>query len=314
MKISVIVPIYNAEKLIRRALDSIKNQSMSDFEVLMVNDGSTDGSADICNYYAYTDNRFKLISKENEGVSAARQTGLDFAQGEYVIHVDADDWVEHLMLEHLYNKAKKENADMVISDFFVNKGINQTLIKQCPSDCNSNSHIISDLFKVLHGSCWNKLVKRDCYYKYGIKFPQGLNYCEDLLTNVQLLLSPIKVCYLNEAFYHYDYSSSENSITRNYNNKTLDQRKLFVSLLTNILLKESDEVKYAKLSVKTEAYHSHVIDNETLKNLYPEIVTIINGKPIEKIIYWFAFNGHKAIADTCFKIINTIKRQINKFK
>ena len=94
IKVSVIVPVYNAEKFVRRMLDSLLAQTMVDFEVIMVNDGSNDGSSVICDDYAVKDTRFKVIHQQNAGVAMARKAGIDVAQGEYSIHADADDWVE----------------------------------------------------------------------------------------------------------------------------------------------------------------------------------------------------------------------------
>ena len=112
--ISIIVPVYNAEDTIRNCLDSILAQTLFDFEVILIDDGSPDYCGRICDEYAKKDIRFKVIHKSNEGVSAARQVGIDNAQGEYTIHVDPDDRIEPSMLEELYAKAKETDADIVI--------------------------------------------------------------------------------------------------------------------------------------------------------------------------------------------------------
>ena len=165
IKISVILPIYNAEKTIKHMLDCLRVQTMPDFEVIMIDDGSTDSSSVICDEYAKKDSRFKAIHQLNAGVSAARQTGLENAQGGYIIHADADDWIEPAMLEELYNKAIKENADVVICDFYTNNGNIEKYVKQQPNGLDHTS-ILHGLFQQLHGSCWNKLVKRVCYNKH----------------------------------------------------------------------------------------------------------------------------------------------------
>ena len=119
-KISVIVPVYKAEKYIRRCVDSILAQTFTDFELLLVDDGSPDNSGAICDEYAARDSRVKVFHKENGGVSSARQMGLDNSLGEYVIHADPDDWVEPDMLQELYSEAQQSGADMVICDFYIN--------------------------------------------------------------------------------------------------------------------------------------------------------------------------------------------------
>ena len=112
--ISIIVPVYKAELYLHRCLDSILAQTLTNFELLLIDDGSLDGSGRLIDEYAKKDKRVKSFHKVNGGVSSARQFGLDRAVGEYVIHVDPDDWVEPNMLEELYTKAKTDNTDMVI--------------------------------------------------------------------------------------------------------------------------------------------------------------------------------------------------------
>ena len=116
-KISIIVPVYNVEKYIRRCLDSIAAQTFTDWECICVDDGTPDASGKICDEYAQKDGRFVVIHKENGGVSSARNVGLDVAKGEYVTFCDSDDWVEKEMLEVFYNTALKNDAEVVISGF-----------------------------------------------------------------------------------------------------------------------------------------------------------------------------------------------------
>ena len=234
-KISVIVPIYNAENYLRRALDSLKAQSISDFEVIMIDDGSNDSSGSICDQYCNQDSRFNVIHKTNGGVSAARQTGLDAARGEYVIHVDADDWVEPNMLEELYKKAKETDADVVICDYYVNDSNNERYVTQCPSSLDAKT-VLGELFQQLHGSCWNKLAKRDCYSNYNIKFPEGLDFCEDLFSNVQIFCHNVTVSYLNKAFYHYFQNNA--SIVHTITKRNIDMKILYENTVLNYLIRE----------------------------------------------------------------------------
>lgn len=259
-KISIIIPIYNAEHSLPKMLNSILKQTFCDFEVLLINDGSTDSSGTICNNYTSEDKRFKVIHKKNAGVSAARQTGLENAQGEYIIHADADDWIEPTMLEELYNKAIKENADVVICDFYTNNGNIEKYVKQQPNGLDHIS-ILHGLFQQLHGSCCNKLVSRICYNKYSIKFTAGINHCEDLLTWIQLYQYPIKTAYLPKAFYH--YVMNDNSITHNFTHQTYEMRCMFYRELCKTLTInsfESDKRKM-RLSILAEGYMYKVISN-----------------------------------------------------
>lgn len=233
MKISIICPVYKAEKYLHKCIESIIAQTLTDWELILVDDGSPDSSGELCDKYAIQDSRIRIIHKQNEGVSVARQTGLDAAHGEYVIHVDSDDWVEPNMLEELYKKAKQDDADIVICDYFNNIGTKQTICRQRPSSLEPQQVLI-ELFQQLHGSCCNKLARRVCYKQYGIEFPRGINYCEDLFTWVQFLShKEVKVAYLNQAFYH--YYNNPDSITRSYQRTQYETRCKFVQLLAEVL-------------------------------------------------------------------------------
>ena len=144
-------------------MDSILGQTFADFELLLVDDGSPDGSGAICDEYAARDGRVRVFHKANGGVSSARQCGLDAARGEYVIHADPDDWTEPEMLAALYAKAREEGADMVICDFFVDDATGRRYMEQRPT---STDHMV-----VLHelvtkstasASPWTSLSAKTC--------------------------------------------------------------------------------------------------------------------------------------------------------
>lgn len=235
-KISVIVPVYKAETYLRRCVNSILAQTFQDFEVLLIDDGSPDKSGEICDEYAKKDSRVRVFHKENGGVSSARQCGIDNALGEYTIHADPDDWVEPNMLEELYKKAKKEDADMVICDYYT-EGTNTGKIRYVQQKPSSLDHdtVLKELFQQLHGSCCNKLVRRACYKKYDVKFPLEISYCEDLYVNVVLLMYNIKVSYLNEAFYHYTQDININSLSKTYNIESYFQDKKKLQMFLKLL-------------------------------------------------------------------------------
>jgi glycosyltransferase involved in cell wall biosynthesis len=220
-KVSIIVPIYKAENYLGRCIDSILAQTFTDFELLLIDDGSPDRSGDICDEYATNYSQIRVFHKENGGVSSARQCGIDNAQGEYTIHVDPDDWVEPMMLEELYAKAKDEDADMVICNYFWDKGTYSKVIRQHIVSFDSKS-VLQGLFGSLHGSVCNKLIRRECYVQSGVSFPVGINLYEDLIFNIELLrkVKSLKVAYVNKAYYHYIQNENTNSLTRNYTSAT----------------------------------------------------------------------------------------------
>ena len=227
-KISIIVPVYNAEAYIRKCIDSLLSQTFSDFEILLIDDGSPDNSGKICDDYASIDNRVKAFHKENGGVSSARQMGLEHAVGEYIIHADPDDWVEPDMLESLYIKAIDENADIVICDYsIVYTSGNVKRISVCPPMDN-----IACLKKIIsgevHASLGNKLVKRSLYFDNGISFIYGLNMCEDLSVMFRLVFYAEKIAYLPQSLYNYvqGHTGSYTSSTMN-----LAQQKDAIALI-----------------------------------------------------------------------------------
>lgn len=225
-KISVIVPVYNAEKWIRKCLDSILSQTFSDFELIVVDDGSPDRSGAICDEYASKDKRIKVIHKTNGGVSSARQCGLDNAKGEYIIHCDPDDWVEKNWLECLYKAAVKENADISICDFWIFYTNSTKIIKTNPS-LNAEK-LFEQIVYNGWGSLWNKLIKRSLVEKVSAKFPKGVDIGEDMFFCFQTLCGEPKIAYVNSALYCYN-KQNDNSITSQ--GMTDQKSRMFLLLL-----------------------------------------------------------------------------------
>lgn len=240
MKISVIVALYNASQTIGRMLDCLLSQNFEDFEIVIVDDGSSDGSENICGNYAERDKRIKVVHQRNSGVSAARQKGVEIARGDYIIHADADDYIEGDMLSKLYNKALSEDSDVVFCDYYsdhIDGSVKR--IRQEPP--KSAYETLKALLTYLHGSCWNKLVRKSCLQKYNVRFPVGLDYCEDLLLWIQLFQHPeVSISYLNEAFYHYVPNPS--SITRNGDLKMLEKIRMFTQRIAGVLPKGDEDI------------------------------------------------------------------------
>lgn len=212
ISVSVIVVSFNAEKYLTRCLDSIVAQTFRDFEVIIVDDGSTDATGWIADSYAEKDARFRVIHQSNQGVAMARQTGLQHATGEFTIHADSDDWMEPDMLEQLVRCAREEQADFVFCDFYiVHAGDVVEYRRQTPVSTDSVTVMGLMLFDLL-ASLWNKLIRRSSIISAGISFIPGMNIGEDQLFILQLLSHRPKVAYLNRAFYHYDHTQNENSL------------------------------------------------------------------------------------------------------
>lgn len=266
-KVSIITPVYKVEKYIGRCLESIRNQSFIDWECILVDDGTPDRSGDICDEYANLDSRFRVIHKQNGGVASARQIGLDNSRGDFIIHVDADDWVDENMLSELYENSIENRSDMVICDYYINE---KKYVSQKPSNISDNDCIVRGFFGNLHGSCWNKLVRRECIIENAVSFIDGINYCEDLIFNISLLKNSIKVSYLNKAFYH--YFQNDNSIIHNKTMNFFKMTETAVTMLEKLLGRTyTYELSLKKISLKADAFYSGVFGEKEFKNYYPEV-------------------------------------------
>lgn len=308
---SVIVPVYKAESYLHKCVDSLLKQTLADFEILLIDDGSPDRSGEICDAYAKCDTRVRVLHQPNGGVSVARQRGLEMAVGEYVIHADPDDWVEPAMLQALYSKSVAEDADMVICDFYANYGEKQEYITQQP-DGLSHWMVLRNLFQHLHGSCCNKLVRRECLNRYMVTFNTELSFCEDLYFNASLLLFPIKIAYLPQAFYHYEQVVNVNSLVNNYTKRSFEYdvnlRKKFCELLYNT---EAYEVCKRRMSflIVSRAYDGKVFTSkEFRKHCLPYCKeAIATVSTILKAQYYVACHGFYVLAMHIFPTIISMR-------
>lgn len=214
-KISVIVAVYKAEAYLHRCVDSLLAQTFQDFEILLIDDGSPDHSGKICDDYAKQDARIRVFHKENGGVGSARQCGIDHARGEYTTHVDPDDWVEPTMLEEMYAKAKEDDADMVLADWYLEYVDDTKYVNQQPSSLDVKT-VLSDFlcFKLKISLC-GRLICTSCYKNSHIIFPLNIAYGEDNSVLIKMLCKMRKISYLPYAYYHYDSYSNSNSLSRN---------------------------------------------------------------------------------------------------
>lgn len=274
--ISIIVPVYNAEKYLNRCVDSITAQTFTDWECLLIDDGSTDESPNICDEYARRDHRIRVFHKKNGGVASARQYGMEKSKGDYIIHMDADDWADAPMLEGMYKWARKSNAELVIADFYIYQEFKDRLICHNIDSISSEKVCKMILREKMMGSLWNKLIRRESYLQYGAKFVEKIDYCEDVLILMQLLSHPIRISFLHEAFYHYN-KMNDNSITTRYTKETFETRLNFLKKLKEILNVDDfgQEIKDAEFCVKMEALYRGYINRKNFGVILPSSVKTI---------------------------------------
>ena len=206
--VSIIVPIYNAEQYLRRCVDSILNQEYTDYELLLVNDGSTDASGDICEEYGDQDPRVIVIQKENTGVSDSRNRALDRARGKYLQFLDSDDWITPDATRLFVRAAEEYGCDMVISDFY--RVVGERLSPK--GDIEEEgvltreefaAHMMENPADFYYGVLWNKLYRRDIVEEHKLRMDTDISWCEDFKFNLEYIRYA-KVFYaLHAPIYYY---------------------------------------------------------------------------------------------------------------
>lgn len=213
IKVSVTVPVYNTAKYLRQCLNSLKAQTLSDIEFIIVDDGSKDKSGDICGEYAQKDNRFRVIHQRNGGLAVARQTGLNNAHGEYVIVCDSDDWVEPDMYEKLYQKAIETNADIVLCGYYSEYSDGRSVPIQIVFKEKNGQVDNDDLIRRGAGSSWVKLIRKSLFEVTQSSYEPGINLSEDALILYKLMRANPKVIQIIEPLYHYRRLFGEKTYT-----------------------------------------------------------------------------------------------------
>ena len=217
--ISVVIPVYNVEKYLRQCLDSVISQSYRNLEILLVDDGSTDGSGDICDEYKDRDERIQVFHLENKGLSAARNYAIDRAHGTYIAFIDSDDWFELNAVQHLLDTAEATNADIVTCRYYL-EYINKTEV----SVGGEEAFVVSGpkvmemlvLQQKVTGDAWNKLYKKSIFAD--VRYPEGRVF-EDIATTYKLFLLSKSLAYTPDCLLH--YRNRKNSISNNHSMKSL---------------------------------------------------------------------------------------------
>lgn len=248
-KVSVVVPIYNGEKYLKRCINSILAQTLQDFELILVNDGCTDSSSAIIESYKQIDKRVLVVNKENGGVSSARNSGLDYASGEYILFVDCDDYIAKSMLEKMVASLERDNADICVCNAKrINNGIvtTQSHMDDYCLRLNTKSDVekyIQDyIFTERHKYCvWNKLYKLSMLKKHHIRFAINNDiYPEDLLFVLETSLIVKCITWIEEPLYFHilhtgglTLSYRKNVINRYMNLCQLFKQKVYTDCLNN---------------------------------------------------------------------------------
>lgn len=309
--ISVIVPIYNSEKYLNRCIDSILNQSYRNLEIILIDDGSIDNSFEVCKKYSNIDNRIKIVHKKNEGVSSARNIGLNMAKGEWISFIDSDDYIEKEMYEKLYKNALKNDAEIstcvlkyrTIEDKVINPFKGKLVLDEINSSVDLMKKIYySDFMNSLCVCMCTKLYKK--YIFENLRFINGIYEDDEISTRI--LINNYKIAILNEPLYI--YVQNLNSITNskfslknlNFLNILKKRIKIFSSneykelkkqtfeLYFNMLIEYYVKARKEKLDEYLTEYISFGIKN---------IINILNNKyiPLKSKIRFIIFLCNKKI-------------------
>ena len=267
IKVSVVMPVYNAEKYLAKSIESMLGQTLKEIELILVNDGSKDKSLKICEEYKSKDNRVNVIDKKNEGACIARNTGIEKAKGKYIQLVDADDYIENNMLEEQYELAEKTNAEVVMCGmkFDIHQKNEQVVTSESHyKDMVLNSQeeiktIFMDLFdNLLFNYTHNKLYNAEFLKSNNLKFIEWLPIDQDTNFNIDIFKELNKLTISTKSYYHYVKTFEETIVTRYHANKfkvrTFRYDRLKQLLIDWDIYNEENKKKLASM------YIHHVIE------------------------------------------------------
>lgn len=249
--VSIIVPVYNAEATISRCIESIINQEYRDFELLLIDDGSTDSSGTICDRYAAEDSRIRLIHKENTGVSETRNMALDLACGTYLQFLDSDDWITPNATRLFVEEAERYHCDMVISDFYRVVGKRVAQKGDIDDDCvltqeEFSAHMLQNPADFYYGVLWNKLYRRDIVEKYHLRMNPEISWCEDFMFNLEYIRHAEVFYALQVPVYYYVKTKGSLASQGMSISKTIKMKLMVFEYYNNFYKHVLDEEDYEK--------------------------------------------------------------------
>ncbi len=287
-KVSVIVPIYNAGNYLDKCINSIVNQTYSNLEIILIDDGSNDNSPEIYKIWCEKDDRIKTIVQENSGQASARNRGLDCANGKYICFVDSDDYIDSLMIEKMVTRMEEDASDICCC------GMNLVYANGDVSAIKRESKIIrsaeafKDLFNV-NGSkigleVWNKIYKNDIFKK--IRFSVDMIY-EDAEINIRILENDYLISVMEEPFYNY-FQSENSTMRKKFNYRDFDRLKVWKTALDIAIKTYPNCVEIAKIrKLRCEIYllYKGIINKiDFSQDFFDQIRNDILKTPIKNII------------------------------
>lgn len=317
-ELSVIIPVYNVEKYIERCCESLFNQTMKDnIEFIFIDDCSPDKSINliksIIKKYPAREHQVKIIHhNKNKGLAGARKTGIEAAQGKYLIHCDSDDWIEKNMYETMYKTACQEKSDMVICDYFVNYPHSEKIIRQDVP--HSNNNLLSKLIRGdLHNNVWTKMIRKEIYLNFDSVYEEGVNMWEDVSVISRLTFYCNKISHISEPLYHYSQENI-NAYTQKWKPQYTDNILRAVEINTKFFegkgINVTPLIQRAYFSILSNSSHSdrkHLLLN-LKKNSKDIKIDYSIYSPYRKLLAWCLFNSHNILADNIMKLKRILQR------
>ena len=320
--VSVIVPVYNVKEYLRQCLDSIINQSLKEMEIILVNDGSTDGSDEICKEYLAIDNRVKLINQKNAGLAAARQAGLDIAKGEYIGFVDSDDWLELSMYQEMYSVAKGNNADIVFCNVYRDESKKEQIYFN-PGFYNREemervifprllANFDNDKNECTIRWCnWLRLYRKELIDKNNIKFDSRFRRCQDLPFTFECTIHANSYYYMGDRYLYHNRMNFD-SLSKGYTKSMWELLKPWVEYLKKVVDEYKEYDFSTQMGLRAVLTAFECADNETKPNntrkLRERISTIKQiMKDSKNICNWSSIDTSRMgriykLYLTCFKL------------
>lgn len=272
-KVSIIMPVYNAASTIERIVENVISQTFTNWELIAVNDGSTDNSGDILDYYATNDSRIKVIHKANGGVASARQIGLNACVGNYIIHVDSDDLIDRTMLELMVAEAISTECDIIICDYITINKSTKVYHRQYLEKDERDAFTYNLLTGKIMGALWNKLIKTSLIRECEARFIDNIDYCEDqlFLINLSTKRTP-SISFVNKALYF--YIENPNSITRKITIHTYNSIEKYIVQLKLLITPDEqfkDIVDALSIGLFQAGIKGNLFDHDTIYNQFNKI-------------------------------------------
>ncbi|MGM7721169.1 glycosyltransferase [Metabacillus sp. Hm71] len=321
VNVSVIIPVYNAEKYVAHCIESLLAQTLKECEFIFINDGSKDESLKIIERYRKLDHRIKIINQKNQGVSIARNRGLEIAAGEYIGFVDSDDYIKNNMYEVLYTSVKQDDCDAIISNLEYEMNGNKFVTTYPFSNDTKldKTYIEQQLLPYFLkndnlNTAVNKLYRREIINKNKIMFPEKVALGEDGLFNIRFFCYANSFKYINYSGYHYREvigSATRNISKKDYFNRAIEVYNLEIPEIQGKI----DEMKIQQLKsiklIKNVMSYIHVYFTPTKEinftNRYKYICNMINNKDVRKALKTFYISNYKSLGRYERVVINLVK-------